>query len=227
MYHLAHPRAGGSLLELVEGLEGVTAFIKYLDGNFEHSAVFHAALEVLFGQGLGEVHRGAVLVLAVQHITHELTVEHQIAMQEDHVVVDVVAGKEHGVDIVGLVVEVVTHEGELGVGEQGGRGAYLLFEGADSDDEFAYAFFGQQAELTVQYAFAVLEGSHALMEGFCEIAHTVAEAGIEDDGFHGMFLYQWAAFWLALRVPSMAMRPQKAAMDMNTMFQPPASSRKP
>ena len=184
LHDLADPCGGGSLLHLVEGLECEAVLVEDLDGNFQNLAVLHAALEVLLGQSLLEVDSGGVLVSAVQNIVNQLAVEDQIAMQEDQIVIHQVTGQIHGVDVVGLVVDVVADEGEVQMWEVSGFALQLILEGAGGDDEVGDAFCAEQADLTMEDGLAILQTSHGLVIVLSEFTHTVAETGVENNSFH-------------------------------------------
>ena len=120
----------------------------------------------------------------------QLAVEHQVAVEEEHVIVHVLAGEVHGVDVVGLHVDVVGHEGEARLGEVSGFGLQLLGEGTGGDDKVGHALGDQQTQLTVEDRLAVLEDGHGLVVGLGFVAHAVAQAGVKDNRLHSSTLLQ-------------------------------------
>ena len=184
LHHLANPGGSSGLLQLVEGLESEAILVEDLDGHFEHLAVLHAALEVLLGQGLLEVDGGAILVRAVDQVMGQLAVEHQVAVEEEHVIVHVLAGEVHGVDVVCLHINIVGHEGEGRLGEVGGLRLQLLGEGTGGDDKLGHALGNQQTQLAVEDGLAVLQQGHGLVVGLGFVAHAVTQAGVENNRLH-------------------------------------------
>ena len=189
---LADPGGRGGLVQLVEGLESEAVGIENLDGDLQNLAVGDASLEVLLGQGLGEVDGDGVPVGAVQHIMNQPAVEHQIAVKKDHVIVNQIPCQVHGVDVIGPVEDVVADEGEVQLREVGGNGLQLILERTGGDDEVLDALCAEDTKLTVQNGLAVRYGSHGLVVGLGKLAHPVAVTGVENNGFHSKNPFQYS-----------------------------------
>ena len=155
--YLPAPCMNGCCIQLIQGLQGKAILPEHVNGYLLQTSVPKPPFEIFFRQGCGQIHAASVARCRQQSCQH-LFLKHQIPMEHQQVIpCNSGFRQEHGVNIVGVGVPGIFHQGNLHAV------AFRLLPDQSGvctggDDRLPDAMPGQQPQLPGQNGFAAGQG---------------------------------------------------------------------